>query len=227
MLIAHELAHPLQSSAAYASGAMDGVEFPSVTPHEAFRSAGRILANEYRADRLAEIVVGSLATVQVEEAVRPYATWYFRNRSYMDALAARFTDAHPDWPDLVERYRDHEISLDEMFTALATRIDQTLTLLFHAQAFADAAGPSGLLLDLPELAGLPAVRLYLADPLASFMTFVRQAPILTNLAGTRLAEAEFSARGLVAHLEIYRRLGVIPRDLPRPTVYLDVAAPLR
>lgn len=226
-IIGHELAHPIQSRAAYASGAMDGVELPSITPHEAFRSAGRILANEYRADRLAELVVGQMATADLGDGPRPYATWNFRNTSYMDALIAQLSAAYPAWPDLVDRYRDWEIPLEAMFVGLATQIDQTLTLLFHAQAFADAAGADQLLLDSPQLAALPASRLYLAPALAPFMAVVRQTPILTSLVATRAAEAEFTRQGLAAHLEIFSRLGITPRDLPRPSVYIDVTSPMR
>jgi hypothetical protein len=226
-VIGHELAHPIQSRAAYASGAMDGVELPSVTPYEGFRSASRILANEYRADRLAEIVVGAMATVDVAGATRPFPTWLFRDRSYLDGLVSLLAAAHPKWPDLVDRYRDREIPIEEMFYPLAAEIDQTLTLLMHSQALADAADANVELLALPELASLPAVRLYLAEPLEPFMSLVRSAPAIASLSETRKLEREFTRVGLAAHLEIYRRLGINPRDTRRPAIWIDVDGPLR
>lgn len=226
-VVGHELIHPIQSRASYASGALDGVEIPSVTPHEGFRSASRILANEYRADGLAEVVVGAMATVDVGGEIKPFATWFFRDRSYIDTLVAVLSAAHPKWPDLVQRYRDREISIDEMFYPLASDIDQTLTLLIHAQAFADAAGANMRLLELPELASLPAVRLYLDGPLRPFTDLIRGAPLLTSLTRTRDLEGEFSRVGLAAHMEIYRRLGVRPRELPRPEIWIDVDEPMR
>jgi hypothetical protein len=226
-IIGHELAHVIQARASRASGAMDGVELPSVTPYEGFRSASRILANEYRADALAEVVVGAMASVEINGEPRPFATWFYRDRSYINALVGLLSAAHPSWPDLVDRYRNWEIPIEEMFGTLASEIDQTLTLLVHAQAFADAAGGTGDLLGKPEIEPLAAVRLYLAEPLKPFIDLIRDAPALASLSDTRDLEGELVRVGLGAHLEIYRRLGITPRDLPRPDVWIDVSEPIR
>ncbi len=226
-IIAHELAHPILNRAAYASGAMDGVVLPSVTPHEGVRSGSRIMADEYRADRLAEIVAGTLASIRVDGEPKPYRTWPVRGQIYVDALVRILTDAHPAWPDTVDRYRNWEIPIEEMWASLVQAIDQTLTLLVHAQAFADAAETDLTLLAIPEIAQLPAVRLYLAEPMAEFMDLIRSAPILASLRGTRALEDELARVGANAHLEVYRRLGLRPRDLPRPMVHIDVGEPIR
>lgn len=119
------------------------------------------------------------------------------------------------------------LDLDGTRHELVRQIDQTLTLLVHAQAFADAADAKIELLALPELASLPAVRLYLAEPLAPFMELIRSAPVLASLPKTRELEGEFAQVGLAAHLEMYHRLGIRPRDLPRPRIWIDVDEPIR
>lgn len=227
VILAHELAHPMLSRASHAAGAMDGVELPSVTPREGARSGARIMADEYRADRLAEMVAGELGSIEVAGITRPHRTWITSESDYGDALATALAAAHPGWPDTVDRYRDHQITIEEMWGAIVQAVDQTLTLLFHAQALADAADSGVEILALPELRDLPAVRLYLAGSLAPFIELVRVTPPLVHLRETRKVVERFAEVGATAHFEIWRRLGIRPRDLPRPSVYLDVDEPLR
>lgn len=54
-------------------------------------------------------------------------------------------------------------------------------------------------------------------------------PARPPVAGPRDTEREesFAEVGATAHFEIWRRLGIRPRDLPRPSVYLDLDEPLR
>jgi hypothetical protein len=224
---AHELAHPMLTRASHVSGAMDGVELPSITPHEGARSGARIMAGEYRADILAEAILGSMGTAEVGGVTRGSNTWLFRGETYLAGLGDVLGAAHPSWPDTVDRYRDHEISLDEMWPSIARSLDQTLTMLIHGQAAADAAETGIDLLRVPEIAALPAVRLYLADVLDDFITSLRATPAVLPLKDAKAAEDAYTQVGAEMHLEIWKRLGIRPRDLPRPQVYLDISAPLR
>jgi hypothetical protein len=56
-LLAHELGHAVLERLRVASGALEGVTFPSVTPWEVARSVTRIAVDELRADRLADTVL--------------------------------------------------------------------------------------------------------------------------------------------------------------------------
>lgn len=60
----HKRAHPIIDRTRHVSGAMDGVLIPSATGTEIARSMGRIFVDEYRADRLADLVLGELRTTR-------------------------------------------------------------------------------------------------------------------------------------------------------------------
>ena len=231
-LVAHELAHPLIERARHASGALDGVLLPSVTGTEIARSMGRISSGEYRADRLAELVVGQLITVGVgAEQTRPGCTWDVIGDAWLTTLRSVLADAHPAWPDTVQAYREHRISLDAMWTTIVTAVDQTLTLLIHAQASADAADDLGVgvgdLLARPDLASLPAVTQWLAEPWAAYLDTMRTSPLLSTLEDTPTAEDEVIGSGTAAVVEIWERLGIRTVERDERQLELQVSDPRR
>ena len=160
-LVAHELTHPILDRLRHASGAKEGVPFPSITPVECARSMTKSAVDELRCDLIADLVLRQMIQATTDDGQRhEIRLGDVHNGGFIvglvDAVAAH---VHPGWPDAVEDYRNHRISLDEMWSRVVTQTDQTLTLLAHAQAEA-------MTLDLPRvfvdtLETHPGVTLYL------------------------------------------------------------------
>lgn len=122
-------------------------------------------------------------------------------------------DAHRRWPDIVQVYRDQRLTVDEMFYRLAAMIDQTLTLVVHAQASADAASVGLNVLDHAPIAALPAVRSYLAEAFPPFLDELRTVRAIPDLSASREIEQRSVAVGAEMNLAIWRRLGVTVTEL--------------
>jgi hypothetical protein len=227
-LIAHELAHVVVGRTLHVSGALADVPVPSITGTEIARSSGRILAGEYRADMLADIVVGQFVTMNVDggEPV-PYRHWRLDRDGYLRSIHTLLEKAGARWPDTVQEYREWRMPLEEMWGSIAQWIDQTLTLIVHAQAAADVAEAAEVILALPEIAELAATRLYLSEPFAPFMATVRSSPILPRVAEAVAAERRIMDAGETMNLEIWRRLGLTIIEHGNRTWGLKVDEPLR
>src|SRR5438132_8850316 len=122
-LLAHELCHPLMERARYCSGALDGVIFPSFTGNEAARSLSRILADEYRADRIADSYLRQLANTNIHGEVRPVGMGEVLGASYLEAAFASVAQAHPLWPDFVQNYREWGSDLSTMWAVLVGNME--------------------------------------------------------------------------------------------------------
>jgi hypothetical protein len=197
-----------------------------VTGTEIARSMGRIFVGEYRADRLADLVVGEFISVTIDGEPRPFRNWLASGDNYSGALVALLEDVGKRWPTTVQDYREWRMPLVEMFGAVASSVDQTLTLLVHTQAAADAAETGLDILQFPELASLPATRLYLGEPFGQFLTALRSEPLLPNVDQSREVEARLSDAGEAMNLEIYRRLGLTVQEHGNRQWGLKVDAPL-
>lgn len=226
-LVAHELAHPLIERARHASGVMDGVVIPSVTGLETATSMSRILVGEYRADQLADVVVAGYMSVTVNGEIMPAHDWMTSADARVSSVIQVIEAAHPRWPDLVQDYREHRTSLEQMYRAIQTSVDETLTALVHAQAGADSAGSDRDLVSEEPVAALPGTRLYLGDKWATFLAALRTGPQLPPLAEFRMWDDEATAVGRWAIIEIWRRLGLTILDHGNGRWGLEVASPLR
>lgn len=226
-VVAHELAHPVIERARYVSGAMDQVILPSITGTEVARSMARIMAGEYRADRLAELVLGSVVTIGADGETKPARTWYSTGARLLDNLVIVLGAAHPRWPDVVQAYREAEIPLEQMWGTVVSSIDQTLTAVVHTQAAVDAVPEELDVLQHPLVAELPAVRLYLAEPWMTFLAALRETPLLAPLAEVAEFEESVVSAGSGAIFEIWHRLGLTIEDRPGRQWSLWVNEPLR
>jgi hypothetical protein len=225
--VAHELAHPIIERARHVSGAMEGVLLPSFTGREVAQSMARIMAGEYRADRLADLITSAVASATVDGTPQPAHVWTLFSDTWLSAVRNAVEQAHPGWPDLVQSYREHVIDLGELWSRLGAAIDQTLTTIVHAQAIADSAETGRDILKEEATAGLPAVSLYLAEPLIKFIGALRAQPFLARLPDVRRMEDEITASGSAAVLEIWRRLGLTVEVRPDRQWSLWVSEPLR
>jgi hypothetical protein len=227
-LIAHELAHVIIDRTLHVAGAMADVVVPSITGTEVARSSGRILAGEYRADVLADVVVGQIVSMNVNGGeAQPYRHWGPDRDRYLGGIFALLEGAGERWPDTVQDYRERRIPLEQMWGAIVQMVDQTLTLIVHAQAGADVAEAREDVLALPAIAELAAARIYLAEPFAAFLTQLRRSPVLPTVAEAAEAEARVVAAGEAMNLEIYRRLGLTILEHGSRRWGLKVDAPLR
>jgi hypothetical protein len=115
-LLAHELAHLCIGRARWASGALEGVLFPSTTGTEYARSIARTSSEEYRATVLANIVFGVVVSVSVNGGEARRMTVYdVMGDSYTDRLVGVLDEVvHPGWPDRVLDYRRGRITLGEL-----------------------------------------------------------------------------------------------------------------
>lgn len=226
LLIAHELSHPIIERGRLAAGVYEGVDFPSITSGEVARSMSLILAGEYRADRLSDLIVRQFATAGERDAQQPVGGWGILGHFYIERLGEILGKAHPEWPDTVQAYREGRLTLDDLWGKLVTRLDQTLNILAHAEALAEGTEtPDPLATD--QIASLSAVRLYLAEPWAVFMQAVRRVPLLPSMNETLRWEDEVRSVGEECIREIWRRLGITGTDLPGRQLWLDVEEPLR
>jgi len=211
-LLAHELCHPLMERARYCSGALDGVIFPSFTGNEVARSLSRILADEYRADRIADSYLRQLANTNIHGEVRPVGMGEVLGASYLEAAFASVAQAHPLWPDFVQNYREWGSDLSTMWAGLVGNMEQTITSLIHAQAAADSIGGT-MLLEGEPFRSLPARMLYLG-PLEDLINGFRSQPLLANFEDTRDLDAEIVASGEKAFIEIWTKLGITIEERP-------------
>jgi hypothetical protein len=226
-ILAHELAHPMLERAQHASGALAGVSLPSRTANEIARSMTRIMSGEYRADRLAELIVGAcMSMTDGDGKSGPANLWATEGDAYYSSACSAIQAAHPAWPDLVQAYREGRLPLDEMWTRLVSSIDQALNLVVHTQALADAADARRDVLTSEPIGALPAARLYLL-PFGAFLDEVRSQPLVQSLRATRILHDRVVSVGQNAMLQIWRNLGLTPIEHSDRTLELRVVAPLR
>lgn len=163
-LLGHELTHTLLGRLRHASGALDGVSFPSQTPVEGARSTIRAAVDELRADMVANGVLASTSVTLTspDGQTRPVQFTDLHPEGHRGQVAAVLDSVvHPGWPDTVDAYRMGELSLDELHHRILSQADQTFTLLAHAEAEAMMLQRPGALED--ECREHPGAQLYLAE----------------------------------------------------------------
>lgn len=224
--VAHEFAHPLFRRARnLASKEWDQLG-PANTGHALARRLARILAEEYRVDRLADSAVRLISKGTVDGVERPMGLWDVFGVSDRQFLMELLASGHPIWPDLVQAYRERKDDLMSMWSKVAQATQQTFTLLIHAQASADAAGAPDPLTD-SEIASLFAVELYIAEPWQRFMTSLRTTPPISHIRHMPSQEAELVNVGEATLIDIWKRLGLTFKDFPNGRSEILVSAPLR
>jgi hypothetical protein len=186
---------------------MNGVSVPAQTGWELARAIGRITCEEYRADRLAAVFLSLFVTTERDGTTEPIKTWWVWGGITLNAARDALSRAYPLWPETVQSYREWKIPLMAMYQNVADYASQSLSLLAHAQAEADAA-KAGDIIAMPELCDLPAVSLYLAEPWSGLLEAIRNEPLLPTLRSMPASEERLWVAGQEAVYEIWKRLGV-------------------
>jgi hypothetical protein len=226
-LIAHELAHPILTRARHASGVLDNVVYPSHTPTEIARSISRIGFDEYRADTIADIVLGAARTRTVDGVHSPARTWDLLGQDYWEGVREYFSGLYPQLPDLVQTYREWRLDLMSIWVEVVRQSEAIVTAFMHARAHADGADDDIAILDSNRIRSLPFVRLYLADTLPPYLNAVRMGPILPQMEEVASLDAQVVAAGESMLREIWRRLGLTFSEKTEAREFgIHVSAPL-
>lgn len=221
-VVVHELLHPPLNWTRERSGALNSVTFPSHTPSEVARSIVRGACDEYRADCLASTMV-AIATRNEEQQVA-LAGWLAEQHAA--SLADAFTvSVHPGWADTVDRYRDCEIPLMDMWGTIVEQTDQLFTLLAHADAATTSAERPRCLTG--AVAAHAAVALYVQDAWEPVISLLEEQPLVTGVDEFRDLELELLDVGEEALLAMWAKLGLTFTDLPDRGFYIHVNEPLR
>lgn len=221
-MLVHELLHPPLNWTRKLSGALDSVTFPSHTPGEVARSIVRSAADEYRADIIASDLLG--AATGDEERQKHLDTWFAQEHATSLATALA-ESAHPGWPDTIERYRNFQMPLMDMWHTIGTQTDQLITLLAHAEAASTSAGQPRQLTG--SIASHPAVVLYVQETWKPIITLLEQQPLLPSLDDFLELELELLTVGEDAILAMWEKLGLTFTDLPNRGFHIHVDEPLR
>jgi hypothetical protein len=223
----HELTHPLLTRLRVASGANGRIPPPATAAADVARGIVAGAVDEYRCDRVADAVLGALATMTVNGETRPLrVSDLYAGIGHFDGLRELMdTHVHPAWPDLVQSYREGRIGLEEMWQRLIIASDQTLTALAHAEAEAAAAevpGPAD-----GACADHPGMRLYLTPAWSAIMTAAEAHPLVPALDQFAGVDHAIVETGKAAVLGLWSRLGVTATLDPSGRDYLHVGAPTR
>jgi hypothetical protein len=208
ILAAHEMGHVILGRSRWASGALEGVNFPSVTPVEAARSIVRTAVEELRADVLAGTALGITVSVTVDGKSRPCRPGdLLGHDGYRRQLTAVVNgNVYPGWPDTVQRYRTRQIPLDQMWKRIGQGTDQVLTLLAHCEAETHFAEESSVFDG--SIAEHRGVKLYLQPTWDPIMETLASQGILPKFAATRSAEVELLDVAEEAVIALWKRLGL-------------------
>lgn len=207
-LLAHELAHLCIGRARWASGALEGVLFPSTTGTEYARSIARTSSEEYRATVLANIVFGVVVSVSVNGGEARRMTVYdVMGDSYTDRLVGVLDEVvHPGWPDTVLDYRWGRITLGELGKRIIEGTDQVFTILGHAESHAEAGDRPR---PIDACAGHRGVEIYLGPAWEQLIGAARAAtPVPGTLDEIRALEDEIVSQGEAAILGMWSKLGI-------------------
>jgi hypothetical protein len=209
VLAAHEMSHVMLGRSRWASGALEGVVFPSVTPVESARSMVRTAVEELRADILAGTALGIAASTTVDGETRPSRPGdLIGHDGYRTQLAAVLdANVYPGWPDIVQRYRTRQMPLDQMWKHIGQSTDQVLTLLAHCQAESHFAEESTGVFD-EAMAEHRGVELYLRPTWDPIMEALASQRVLPDFADTQSAELELLDVAEAAVMALWERLGL-------------------
>jgi hypothetical protein len=211
--LAHELAHVTIDRARHASGALDGVPATPYNGVDTAREIARTAAAEFRADLIANAILGVLASIG-DGVTRPLTIYDLCGDGHRDELR-RTLDAmvHPGWPDMVQCYREHRMTLPELWQEIASSTEGVFHLLAHGAAHAQAGSASSPLETLLEHRG---VELYLGPAWQVLEdTITSDAWILPPLSATRAYEQHIAEKGGRAILDMWGRLGLTVEVDPR------------
>jgi hypothetical protein len=213
--IAHEYTHLLYGAERRASiGQTENVWLP----WEVAGMIGVLAAEEYRVNRIAQVLVEKLLPATDDHGAPVSLASVLRLR-YLAGLASSLDAVVPGLPHAVEEYRHHRTTLDQMWQHVA-RVSEEITLFCaHSEAHRDASDPP-LLEMLPEH---PSRELLdsVWSPLAAHLADSPPLPARDDWAADR---QRIQAIARDAWMSAWERLGLRPTP-HGDTFHLAVSAP--
>jgi hypothetical protein len=205
--LAHELTHVVLGRARHASGALEDVPRWSLNVLDRASNIARIVTEEYRVDLISSKLLERFGTVTNQQGTtRPLTAYDLVGDGHRDELE-RTLDAtvHPGWPDTVQRYREHQLSLEELWRQMSSSTEGVFTLVAHTEAHATIGGVHS---PLDELGQHRGVQLYFAPVWQALLEVLSAEPLLPAMDATRTDQRRITDAGGQAILEMWRRLGL-------------------
>jgi hypothetical protein len=227
-LAAHELGHVVIGRARYASGVFEGEATPpSRTGTEYARSIARTVIDEFRADWLANGVVGGLVQLPAPAGgLRPMTIYDICGPQYVERLGEVLVETvHPGWPDTVMSYQMREIDLDDLQRRMIPSTEGVMSLVSHAEAHAYAGGVEDPLVTFANLRG---TELYVRPAWRALAeTFEHVQTVPPSLAEVRALEERIAGEGTGAILAMWKTLGLTVEERANREWALWVSNPER
>jgi hypothetical protein len=217
----HEVGHTLVERLGTMSGAREIGWHP--TAHS-LRKAGNAVRHDLDEWRVSSMASTALRGVITNGDGQPVSIPDLVGDTYRDALGGVLDSIYPGWPDAVTRYRNHRMSLEDLYAQVVGETVGVFTFLSHCEAEAAMLARSTPLRD--EYAQHPATRLYLGEPWGALVDC--DAPLLAPVSEFADAEGAYLSEVVPKIIEMWRRVGLTFTDGPGPEdLRIDVTAPLR
>ena len=217
----HEVGHALVERLGTLSGVREIGWHP--TAHS-LRKAGNAVRHGLDEWRVSSMASAALRGVITDGDGQPVSIPELAGGTYRDALGGVLDSIYPGWPDAVTQYRNHRMSLEDLYAQVVGETVGIFTFLSHCEAEAAMLGRSTPLRD--EYAQHPATRLYLGEPWGALVDC--NAPLLAPVSEFADAEGAYLSEVVPKIVEMWRRVGLTFTDgLGPDDLRIDVTAPLR
>lgn len=217
-ILGHELAHALIGQVRRANG--NPRMEPSFLPWETSRWLTRYALEEYKADRLAQIMLSVMGTVTVDGETRPFRSTDFKlgRDEWVEAATSSVTTI----AETIHAYRLGQIDLIALWQTVEPLASSLLITLAHAQAEADELDDEASIVTEPVATAVPPLhRLW-----SSFTELGRGWKILQDSASFHLEEVAVLDKGREALLTFWKEMGLTFRP-HGDGHYITVAQPHR
>jgi hypothetical protein len=215
-VLGHELAHALIGQVRRAD---DNPRMAAAfLPWETSRWFVRYALEEYKADRLAQVMLAVMGTVTVDGETRPFRSTDFKSglHEWVDAAARSVTTVG----ESIDAYRLHQVDLTAMWRTVELLASEVLITLAHAQAEADElAGDPPIVTEAVAAEVPPLHRLW-----SSLTELGRSWKVLQDAASFHAEEATVLDTGRDALLTFWEEMGLTFRP-EADGYYITVAAP--
>jgi len=216
----HEVGHTVIERLGVLSGVRETGWHPTNHSRRKAENAVRHGLDEWRVSSLAWGLLRSVIRTQEGQDVTALDLF---GAGYRVGLRGVLERVYPGWPDAVQRYRVHQLSLEDMYAQIVGETVEVFTILSHVEAESVMLERVTPLRD--EYATHPATRLYLGEPWRALIDC--DAPLLAPLPDFAEAEGVYLSDVAPKVIDMWRRLGVTFTDGPgRWDLRIDVGEPL-
>lgn len=228
LIVAHELTHVLQAEARSMESILRVDDQDGHWIRRTWRSAVGHAADEYRADVLAAAVLGKIATSDHSDGTSRAAS--ITDTVFLGNLGSAheaIQSLHPKLPDIVDSYRTHTISLDELVMAVMKTTQQLLIVLGHASAICEELGMPEFLWENELVVSERATDLYVKPLWQPILQVLQEQPVLSPPADLAGHEEALKEVGEGSVEDFWKTLGLSVKELEDGDDFVQVQAPAR